>query len=271
MTYCHECGSENPPGASFCHICGTKLFIDATSEAQDNVVEYNAGRSDGADHGPASPIAQDQATSAPIVQASNTTSSGQNAGIDRGRKGHKMIAIIVASLLVAVLIVAAALVVGSYAAPTAATPSIVLINGDYLLYNVTVSSSGSTTYESEKMIFSNITSSRMNIEYIINSSGNITSRLYTFELIGNEWIVNSTNDSQPSGPVTMTDQGQQSISTVYGQKTVEEYEYNTTSYTEHDWDDQVTGLQYECFVQYHDAGNTTKTYLLVSTNIGQMI
>ena len=134
MTYCHECGSENPPGASFCHICGTKLFIDMTSGAQDNAVEYDAGRSDRADHEPVAPMAQYQASTTPIAQTSDTTKSGQIYGIDRGRKGHKMVAIIIGSLLVAVLIVAAALVVGSYAAPTAATPSIVLINGDYLLY-----------------------------------------------------------------------------------------------------------------------------------------
>ena len=207
MTYCHECGSRTHRERVFAISVGLSYL--SMRLARLRIMLWNIMPADQtwADHGPASPIAQDQATSAPIVQASNTTSSGQNAGIDRGRKGHKMIAIIVASLLVAVLIVAAALVVGSYAAPTAATPSIVLINGDYLLYNVTVSSSGSTTYESEKMIFSNITSSRMNIEYIINSSGNIMSRLYTFELIGNEWIVNSTNDSQPSGPVTMTRSG----------------------------------------------------------------
>ncbi len=230
---CPKCGTDGPDDNKYCVKCGSLLASPSVQNVQPNEGVGNIP-------GEVPPI--NGTTAQPVATSVPAPSSA--------RRGHKKLAMMLAVVIVAVVVVAGVLIV--IAQPSSNGNEI--SNGDYLLYDTTTISNGQKTYGTVNMTFSNVTSTSMDVDYITTVNGQTTSEIDTFVLNGSFWEITGSSGGQGQGPqiTSITDNGSTTLSTVYGQRTVEQVVSIGSGYTETDYDDQTTGMPYKCIATYGD-------------------
>ena len=199
-----------------------------------------------------------------IAQPPSSDAKGPRPSRMRGRRKFALYAVIIAFVCTIVLVLAIfVLGIGNGDLPG-------IRNGQYISYDVTaVPSEGRTLTGTLRLEISNVTSSNLTMKLTMTIDGRTTSMQSTLNY-SKDWStvpIGTTEGLGGSSPDYFGQAylGQESLSTVYGTKTVYHYSRQYSTFIFEFWSD-ANGCPYKFWFQYYLSG-TTVTCTLHGTNI----
>ncbi len=202
----------------------------------------------------------------PNVDGNDGEKVKEHGRSDRSRKRHISGLIVIISVLIAVALIAVLFCISIDKGSAYGING--LADGEQLNYNVTMISGNYTIHGTQELILSNVTSDHMSVKIIMCLPGKNSSVSENYDWTDNGMQITYNNGTAISSSPS-TDMGTMSMSTVYGQRSVEEVSLVVNGMNVTNWMDRTTGMSYKTVIQTTDP-STTITMVLTSTNIPSM-